>query len=76
MPPVRGRSCSSGYTQIRIWARRIYKFRDITGTADLSARPHDISLVPGQRTVSSFAGTAGQKVSALLTKIKPGRVAS
>lgn len=51
---------------------RVYTFNDITAAADLSGAPHDLSLVPGQRAIYSFSGTSGQKVSALLTKIKPG----
>jgi hypothetical protein len=51
---------------------RVYVFDDITATADLSGTPHDLSLVPGQRAIYSFSGTSGQKISALLTKIKPG----
>ena len=51
---------------------RVYTFNDIAAPADLSGAAHDLNLVPGQRAVYSFSGTVGQKVSALLTKIKPG----
>jgi hypothetical protein len=51
---------------------RVYAFDDITASADLSGTAHGLSLVPGQRATYSFSGTAGQKISALLSNIKPG----
>ncbi|HEY5012420.1 MAG TPA: hypothetical protein VIK61_06925 [Acidimicrobiia bacterium] len=45
-----------------------WTFTDIAGSADLTGAPHKFNLVPGQRAVLSFAGTAGQRISAYLAK--------
>ena len=45
-----------------------WTFTDITGNTDLTGAPHNFTLVPGQRAVFSFAGTAGQSISAYLSK--------